>query len=47
MCNQSLVTVNATFADFKAATIAESAKLFGASDKVTKAVQDAWKTVGV
>jgi Zn-dependent metalloprotease len=47
MSNKALVPVNATFADFKAATIAESAKLFGASDKVTKAVQDAWKTVGV
>jgi Zn-dependent metalloprotease len=47
MCNKTMVPVNATFADFKAATIAESTRLFGAADKTTVSISNAWNTVGV
>lgn len=47
MCNRSKVPINATFDDFKEATIIESTALFGAANKVTLAIKDAWKSVGL
>jgi len=47
MCNRDLVPTNATFADFKNATLTESTALFGAEDKVTASIRNAWNTVGV
>jgi Zn-dependent metalloprotease len=47
MCNKELVPTSATFADFKQATITESADLFGPTDKVTISIRNAWNSVGV
>ena len=47
MCNRDLVPTNASFADFKQATITESGNLFGAADQVTTAITNAWNSVGV
>ncbi|SEB05402.1 Thermolysin metallopeptidase, catalytic domain [Pedobacter hartonius] len=47
MCNKNLVSTNATFADFKQATITEATSLFGATDQVTASVRNAWNSVGV
>jgi Zn-dependent metalloprotease len=47
MCNKTLVPINATFADFKEATITEATALYGATNKITQAIEAAWNTVGV
>lgn len=47
MCNKTLVPTNATFADFKNATIEESSKLYGSNSTTTLAVVNAWNSVGV
>lgn len=47
LCNKTLVPENATFEQFKIATIEESAKLYGADNLVTLAVTNAWNSVGV
>jgi len=47
MCNRKLVPADATFLDFKKATIKESTTLFGARNKVTKTIRNAWKSVGL
>jgi Zn-dependent metalloprotease len=47
MCNKSMVPQNATFSQFKAATIAESTLLYGVTGTVTKAISAAWNQVGI
>ena len=47
MCNTELVPVNATFSQFKEATLAESIILFGTGSTVTSAIENAWNAVGV
>jgi Zn-dependent metalloprotease len=47
MCNAELVPVNATFEQFKQATLSTSTTLFGPKDKVTQAIENGWKGVGV
>ncbi|AHF14406.1 M4 family metallopeptidase [Niabella soli] len=47
MTNKELVPPNATFEQFKEATINTSGILFGKDNSVTKEIADAWKNVGV
>lgn len=47
LTDTKLVKANAGFADFKNATITHARKLFPGDSSVSKAVSDAWVTVGV
>ena len=47
MTNKALVPVNATFSQFREATLVASDNLFGSGNEVTKAIEQAWTEVGV
>ncbi len=47
MTNKTLVPENASFLQFKEATLQESVNLFGTGSQVTTAIENAWKEVGL
>ena len=47
MCDKTAVRTNATFAQFRDATLKHASAQFGAGNLVTKAIEKAWKEVGV
>lgn len=47
MTNKILVPENASFLQFREATLQESANLFGAGSLVTTAIENAWREVGL